>query len=145
MMRLSVGYPSREAELSILDVCGRGDALATIEPVLTIEQVLEIQAAVKDVKLDLAIANYLLDVVEATRKSSELLVGASPRASLAFARAVRAYALLDGRDYVVPDDVKALAVHVLAHRLIPRNNRREDSRRAVESFVARTLASVPTP
>lgn len=145
MMRLSIGYPDRESELTILDVCGKGDALASLKPVLSLEQVKEIREAVKEVKLDPAIANYLLDVVDATRASSELLVGASPRASLTFARAARSLALISGRDYVVPDDVKQVAVYVLAHRLIPKNNRREDSRRVVESFVQRALSSVPTP
>lgn len=145
MMRLSVGYPDRESELTILDVCGKGNALASLKPVLSLEQVKEIREAVKDVKLDPAIANYLLDVVDATRASSELLVGASPRASLTFARAARSLALISGRDYVVPDDVKQVAVYVLAHRLIPKNNRREDSRRVAESFVQRALSSVPTP
>ena len=145
MMRLSVGYPVRESELTILDVCGKGNALASLKPVLSLEQVKEIREAVKEVKLDPAIANYLLDVVDATRASSELLVGASPRASLTFARAARSLALISGRDYVVPDDVKQVAVYVLAHRLIPKNNRREDSRRVVESFVQRALSSVPTP
>ncbi|MBQ1864874.1 MAG: MoxR family ATPase [Thermoguttaceae bacterium] len=145
MMRLSVGYPDRESELTILDVCGKGNALASLKPVLSLEQVKEIREAVKEVKLDPAIANYLLDVVDATRASSELLVGASPRASLTFARAARSLALISGRDYVVPDDVKQVAVYVLAHRLIPKNNRREDSRRVVESFVQRALSSVPTP
>ncbi|MBQ4079778.1 MAG: MoxR family ATPase [Thermoguttaceae bacterium] len=145
MLRLSVGYPDRESELTILDVCGKGDALASLKPVLSLEQVKEIREAVKEVKLDPAIANYLLDVVDATRASSELLVGASPRASLTFARAARSLALISGRDYVVPDDVKQVAVYVLAHRLIPKNNRREDSRRVVESFVQRALSSVPTP
>ena len=145
MMRLSIGYPDRESELTSLDVCGKGNALASLKPVLSLEQVKEIREAVKEVKLDPAIANYLLDVVDATRASSELLVGASPRASLTFARAARSLALISGRDYVVPDDVKQVAVYVLAHRLIPKNNRREDSRRVVESFVQRALSSVPTP
>lgn len=145
MMRISIGYPDRESELTILDVCGKGDALASLKPVLSLEQVKEIREAVKEVKLEPAIANYLLDVVDATRASSELLVGASPRASLTFARAARSLALISGRDYVVPDDVKQVAVYVLAHRLIPKNNRREDSRRVVESFVQRALSSVPTP
>jgi MoxR-like ATPase len=73
------------------------------------------------------------------------LVGASPRASLAFAQAVRAAALVDGRDYAVPDDVKRLAVPVLAHRLVPKNYRGENRRRAVESIVAEILTTVVAP
>lgn len=145
MMRLSIGYPDREAELAILDVCGAGSPLDSISPVMTLEEAVEIRNAVKKVKLHPALANYLLDVVEATRQSSEMLVGASPRASLTFARAVRAYALVDGRDYVVPDDIKALAVYVLSHRLMPRASRLEDARKHAESFVARTVESVAVP
>lgn len=145
MLRLSIGYPDREAELAILELCGAKDALESIEPVLTLEEVLEIREAVKRVKIVPAIANYILDIVQATREASELLVGASPRASLAFARAARAYALVSGRDYVIPDDVKALAVYALAHRLVTRNGRREDSRRVVESFIQRVLGVTPCP
>ncbi len=145
MMRASIGYPDREAELSILDVCGNGDALDSVKPVMTLDEVREIQQAVKNVKLAPSVANYLLDLVAATRDSSELLVGASPRASLTFARAARAYALISGRDYATPDDVKALAIRVLSHRVVPRNHRRDDSRSFVESFVERALATVPVP
>ncbi|MBQ9875034.1 MAG: MoxR family ATPase [Thermoguttaceae bacterium] len=145
MLRLSIGYPDREAELSILDVCGDGTALDALEPVLTVEEVLEIQKASREVRLEPPVANYLLDIVETSRRSPELRVGASPRASLSFARAAKTYALIEGRDYVVPDDVKALAVRALAHRLVPKNDRREDSRRAAESFVERALATVPAP
>lgn len=145
MLRLSIGYPKREEELAILDICGAESPLATLSPVASIAEVLELRQAVKGVRLEPSVANYLLDVVETTRRSSELLVGASPRASLALARAARAYALIDGRGYVVPDDVKALAVSVLAHRLVAKNNRREDSRRLVENFVERALAGVSVP
>lgn len=145
MLRLSIGYPDRAAELAILDVCSEGYPLEKIKPVLELKDVLEVREAVKSVKIDPAIANYLLDIVNATRETTLLQVGASPRASIVFARAVRAYALLSGRDYVIPDDVKKLAPFVLAHRLVPRNGRREDSRSAVLSFIDRILSTVPCP
>ena len=145
LIRTSVGYPDRAAELTILDTHGKGDALAALKPVLTTEDALAIQEATHSVTLAPEIANYMLDVVEATRRSSEIVVGASPRAALAFARALRAYALVEGRDYVAPDDVKRLAVPVLAHRLVPKNRRREEVRAAVENFLERLLASVEAP
>ena len=145
LIRTSVGYPDRAAELAILETHGKGDALAALKPVLTTEDALAIQNATHSVALAPEIANYMLDVVEATRRSSEIVVGASPRAALAFARALRAYALVEGRDYVAPDDVKRLAVPVLAHRLVPKNRRREEVRAAVENFLERLLASVEAP
>ena len=145
MLRTSVGYPDRAAELEILDAHKKDDLLGSLAPVLSRDDVLQIRAAALETRLDPAVANYMLDIVETTRRSPELQVGASPRASLAFARAARTNAILDGRDYVTPDDVKALAVRALAHRLIPRNSRREETRRVTESFVERALASVATP
>lgn len=145
LMRISVGYPDRDAELKILDAHGKGSALESLKPVLTLQDALALQDAAKNVRLDPDVANYLIAVVDATRQSNETAVGASPRATLALARAVRARALAQRRDYVVPDDVKALAARTLAHRLVPKNYRREESRRAAESLVERVLASVETP
>lgn len=145
LIRQSIGYPDRQAERTILEAHGDGSALDALRPVMTTEQAIKIQEAVRDVRLDPEIADYMLDVVEATRQSSEIVVGASPRASLAYARALRAYALVNGRDYVVPDDVKRLAVPVLAHRLVPKNSRREEVRRVIENFLERVLASVEAP
>lgn len=145
LMRLSIGYPDRAAERAVLDANRKAPALDSLEPVLSLDEVLAIQAAVREVQIAPEIVDYLLDVVEATRRSPDVLVGASPRASLAFAQAVRAAALLDGRDYAVPDDVKSLAVPVLAHRLVPKNYRAENRRRAVESIVESVLATVAAP
>lgn len=145
LIRRSIGYPDRASELKILDTHGEGTALKTLKPTLTLDQALELQAKTLEVRLDKEIANYMLDVVDATRDAPELAVGASPRATLAFARALRAYALVHSRDYVVPDDVKALAVPVLGHRLVPKNFRREEAWRFVEDFLERALASLVSP
>ena len=145
LMRLSIGYPSRDAERAVLDANRKAPALDSLQPVLSLDEVLAIQSAVREVQIAPEIVDYLLDVVDATRRSPDVLVGASPRASLAFAQAVRAAALVDGRDYVVPDDVKNLAVPVLAHRLVPKNYRAESRRRAVESIVEEILATVVAP
>ena len=145
LMRLSIGYPDRDAERAVLAANRKAPALDALEPVLALDEVLAIQAAVREVQIAPEIVDYLLDVVDATRRSPDVLVGASPRASLAFAQAVRAAALVDGRDYVVPDDVKNLAVPVLAHRLVPKHYRAESRRRAVESIVEGILATVVAP
>lgn len=145
IMRLSVGYPNRQAERMILDAHASGSALGSISPVIELADALAIQNCVPEVTLESSVTDYLLEIVESTRRVDDLALGASPRASLAFARAVRAYALVQGRDYVVPDDVKALAVPVLAHRILPRNVRREESQHVAVSFLERALASIPAP
>jgi len=144
-IRISIGYPDREAELTILETHKSNAAVESIRPILSLEETRAAQDATRDVRLSSEIANYLLEVVESTRRSDEALVGASPRASLALARASRVYAALDGRDYVVPDDVKRLAAPVLAHRVVLRGGRREDARRANEAFIERILTSVEAP
>lgn len=145
LIRRSIGYPDRESELKILETHGEGSALKNLQPTLTLDQALELQGKTLEVRLDKEIAAYMLDVVDATRNAPELAVGASPRATLAFARALRAYALVHSRNYVVPDDVKELAAPVLGHRLVPKNYRREEARRFVEDFLERALASLVSP
>ncbi len=145
ILRVSIGYPDREAERQIVDTHGKGNAIVDVQPVLTLEDAVAIQEFVANVRVERAILDYILDVVDATRNSNEVLVGASPRATLAFTRAARAYAVVNGRDYVVPDDVKTLAAPVLAHRLMPRNYRREESRRIVEGLIDRVLTTVDAP
>lgn len=145
LLRLSIGYPDRDAERAVLEANRQAPALESLEPVVSLAEALEIQAAVRDVRIAPEIVDYLLDVVEATRRSPEIAVGASPRASLAFAQAIRAAALVDGRDYAVPDDVKRLAVPVLAHRLVPKSCRSENRRRVVESLVEEILTTVAAP
>jgi len=144
-MRISIGYPDREAELKILETHGDDKAFETLRPVITLDEARAVQEATREIQFARELENYLLEIVDSTRRSSDALVGASPRASLALARAARVYAALDGRAYVVPDDVKRLVVPVLAHRVVLRGGRREDSRRANEAFIERVLASVETP
>ena len=115
------------------------------EPVLTCEQVVALQEAVRRVRVDEAINAYLLDVVHATRESEDLHVGVSTRGALALYRASQAAALVDGRQYVVPDDVKNLAVPVLAHRVITKGYLHGGQREAVEALIARLVEEVPVP
>jgi MoxR-like ATPase len=119
MTRLSIGYPDREAELAMLDSHGSSSPLDELKPVAHAIDVRDLVAAVREVHVSVPIRQYIIDLVTATRSSAELRLGASPRASLHLMRASRAHAALDGRDFVIPDDVQALAVPVLAHRLLP--------------------------
>jgi len=119
MSRISIGYPDRASELAMLDSHGGGSPLEELKPVAHASDVRALVAAVRDVHVSVSIRQYIIDLVNATRVSAELRLGASPRAALHLLRASRAHAALDERDFVIPDDVQALAVPVLAHRLLP--------------------------
>jgi MoxR-like ATPase len=119
MTRISIGYPDAEAELVMLDSHGGGSPLDQLKPVAHASDVRALVAAVREVHVSAAIRRYIIDLVNATRNSPELRLGASPRAALHLLRASRAHAALDERDFVIPDDVQSLAVPVLAHRLLP--------------------------
>ena len=119
MTRISIGYPDRESELSMLDTHGSSSPLDDLKPVAHASDIRALVDAVRDVHVSDSIRQYIIDLVNATRTSPELRLGASPRSALHLLRACRAFAALDGRDFVIPDDVQALAVPVLAHRLLP--------------------------
>ncbi|MCU1352863.1 MAG: ATPase, partial [Acidimicrobiales bacterium] len=118
LMRVSVGYPGREAELQILDTHGDDDALDHLKPVLTAAQVNGLAAAVRTVHVAPPLQGYLVDLAEATRTHAATAVGMSPRATLALQRVAKARAATQGRNYIVPDDLKVLAHPVLGHRLL---------------------------
>lgn len=118
LMRIRMGYPLRSEERNILITHRSGEPVEALEPVLTDEQVVSLQQAVRRVRVDDAISDYLLDLVHATRESEDLHVGVSTRGALMLYRAAQSLALVSGRDYVVPDDIKALAAPVLAHRVV---------------------------
>jgi len=117
--RISMGYPSAESELAMLDAHGSSSPLDTLEPVARAEDLRELITAVRTVHVAEPLKQYVIRLVAATRASPELRLGASPRATLHLLRAGRARAALDGRDFVIPDDMQALALPVLAHRLLP--------------------------
>jgi MoxR-like ATPase len=118
LMRLSIGYPGREAELAILDTHGGGSAIADLVPVATVGQVMGMVEAVRAVHVAPALKTYLVDLATASRRHASIALGMSPRATLQLQRASRARAAAAGRNYVTPDDVKALVEPVLAHRLL---------------------------
>jgi MoxR-like ATPase len=145
LLRISVGYPDREDELQVLTIHRAGEPVEELTPVLDCSQVLALQHAVRQVTVEESIHEYVLDIVEATRRSDELHVGVSTRGALCLYRASQSLALIEGRDYVVPDDVKRLAVSVLAHRVITKGYLHGSQRGAVESLIQRIVDDVPVP
>jgi MoxR-like ATPase len=119
LLRIRIGYPDAPDEKVILKG-GGGSAVERLEPVLSVAEVLALQDAAEQVRADESVLDYLMALVAATRNTPLLSLGVSPRGSLALLRAARARALADGRDFLLPDDVKALAVPALAHRVIAR-------------------------
>ena len=118
LMRLSLGMPTREEELQILERFERADPLDSLEPVSTVEEMRKDQEEYKKVYVHPELKGYLTDICERTRNMGEILGGVSPRGTIALYQAVRAWAYIQGREYVVPEDIKKLAVPVLSHRLI---------------------------
>ncbi len=117
--RISIGYPTAAAELEMIDTHGSASPLDDVKPVAHATDIRDLAAAVRGVMVSDLLKQYVINLVNATRSHEDLRLGASPRATLHLLRASRAWAALDGRDYVIPDDVQALAVPVLAHRLLP--------------------------
>jgi MoxR-like ATPase len=142
--RLSVGYPEREQESSILGQQQISHPLELVGQVLSLERLMELQSSVRDVFVHESIRNYIVDVVRATRESNLLLMGASPRGSLHLMRAAQAHAALEGSDYARPDDVKAVAAPVLAHRVIARAELRAKGQ-STNDVLERVLDEVAVP
>lgn len=141
LMRLSMGYPDRGFESQIMTNHLAGDPVERLAPVCSIEEIVQIRAAVRQVTVEDSLVKYMMDVVNATRDTSDISVGVSTRGALAWYRASQAMAFLEGRNYVIPDDTKALALHVLAHRIQLRGGfqgaRREESEAAIVEILSR--------
>jgi MoxR-like ATPase len=118
MLRIQMGYPQPLEEIVILDEQKRTHPLEDIGEVASVEELRQMQLGVREIYVDPAISDYIVRLINATRTHPDVYLGASPRGSLSLYRAGQAYAALNGRDYVIPDDIKALAVPALAHRLI---------------------------
>jgi MoxR-like ATPase len=118
LVRLSLGYPSLEEEAKMLNRLQKVHPIDELKPVVSAEDVLACQEAIRDIHVDDKIKRYILEIVHASREHEDVLLGASPRASIALFRTVQALAAMAGRDFALPDDVKKLAQPVLAHRII---------------------------
>ena len=145
LMRLRIGYPDRAAEKRVLAGHLDGEPVDRLEPVLSVGDLTLLQQRTREVRVDDALADYLLDLIAATRTHADLYLGGSTRAALGLHRAAQALALVEGRDYVVPDDVKRLALPVLAHRLLPRASRSAGGSDPAEEVVEEVLARTPVP
>jgi MoxR-like ATPase len=141
MMRIRLGYPLKRHEIDILNQQTRRHPIESLKQVVTVEELVTAQEAVKDVYIDDAIKEYIVDLVTVTRDHPDVYLGASPRGSLALFRAARAWAAISGRDFVLPDDVKLLAEPTLAHRLIVSPSARiknVDTRNVIEDALTHT-------
>lgn len=145
LLRLSMGYPSREHERQILDSHRRNEPVEELGSVVNRRQVLSLQAAVQEVEIASALHDYILAIADATRTSDELHVGVSTRGVLSLSRAAQALAMIEDRTFVVPDDIKRLAVAVLSHRVVAKAYLHGSHRQAVESLIERLVASVAVP
>ncbi len=144
LLRVRVGYPSEEEEQAILHRFKHDEPLETLQLIVSADQVLALQCAIRQVTWQPEVERYLLAIVRATRKHPAVTLGVSPRGTLALYRACEAYAAMQGRDYVQPDDVKRLAPSVLAHRLLTTTRARLRGS-AAEAIIAEIMASVPVP
>ena len=149
LMRIEVGYPNPEQEVEVLNRQIKEHPIHAVQAVVTKEEVLEMQDQVKDIHIDPSLKEYLVQVVTATRGHEKLSLGGSPRASLGLMRTGQARAVLAGRDYVIPDDIKAMAAAVLCHRLVLRpgvgasGGRRRQAEAA--QVVREVLEQLPVP
>ncbi len=142
MMRLKLGYMRREEEIGVALRRDTEDIIERIEPVVSAEETLALRERLDGIEMSAPVAGYLMDIVERTRNDARFTIGASPRGTIALVKASRAYAALHNRAYVTPDDIKALAPCVLAHRLYFRTA--IDSAEA-EALFAQMLNAVPVP
>ncbi len=141
LMRISLGYPDRQAERQLLAGTDRRDLVTRLPPLLTADELLQLQQAVLRVHAAEALLDYVQDLIAATRSGRWFLQGLSPRAGIALVRAAQAQALISGRDYVAPDDVQAILPQTIAHRLIPVG----DAGRGAVEQVGAMLEAVPLP
>lgn len=148
LMRLTIGYPGPEAERRILLESSRSrPPMADLEPILGPEDVLALQARVEHVRADESLVDYLMAIVRRTREAPGIRVGVSPRGAIALFRAAKAYALTQGRDFLVPDDIRTLVRPCLAHRILPAGagTASSEAHRVAESLLEEILDEVEVP
>jgi MoxR-like ATPase len=145
LLRISLGYPGRTAEQRILTTQPGRAALDQLKPVMTSEEVVTIQDQVSQTKMDSALVDYVLDLAEATRHHEHLHLGVSPRGALALTQACQAAAVVSGRDYVRPDDVKALFIPCCAHRVVAKTYLHNGDVAATSRVLQTILDMTPTP
>jgi MoxR-like ATPase len=145
MLRLRMGYPIRSEERKVFASHRNGEPVEKLSPVLTAKEVLHLQHGVRRVQVDDAITEYLLDIVHATRRSDDLHVGVSTRGALTLYRAAQSLALVSGRYYVIPDDIKTLVVPVLAHRVVGKSFLQAGEFGAAEAIIRDIVDRIRVP
>ena len=147
LLRIKMGYPENGAEKDILRRRNRTADVELIQPVMRSEEVMEMQSLVAAVRVDESLLDYIMAIVEATRRSEFLMIGASPRGSLSLRRAAQAIAYFEGREYCIPDDIKRLVLPVLAHRVVVSSKYSSPYKRSeeAEAILAEILQSVEIP
>ena len=138
-LSLSLGYPTESEELQMLERLQSGKRVEDLPPCITVEEIRELQTLCSQIRVESSLQQYILNIVRSTRQDEEILLGVSPRGTVALQKAVKALAFLEGRDYAIPDDVKAIAPHVLAHRMIASGGSR------THPIVDRLLRSIAVP
>jgi MoxR-like ATPase len=144
MLRIHVGYPPRDAEKRLLIDHRAGEPVDTLASIASAEEIAQLQRSAQTIEVDESISDYLLDIVHATRDHADIRVGASTRGALLLYRAAQSRALLQGRSYVVPDDVKSLAPAVLSHRIVP-HDWITGSDKNVDAILQEVLGRVTSP
>ena len=144
LLRIHIGYPNLYDEISILDLQQLRHPIETLQPVVSKDELLAAQDAIKQIYVAPAVKRYMVELTRATRENAEVYLGASPRGSLGLFRSGQARAALQGRDYVLPDDIKALASYVLAHRLVLNPGARLRNLNA-DQVIEEVLGSLPVP
>lgn len=145
LLRLKIGYPDRQTEKDVLTRHRVGEPIDALQPVIGVPEVLALQRRVREIRVENSLNDYLLNIVVATREHSGLYLGASTRAALALYRASQALALLEGRDFVVPDDIKRLARPVLAHRLLVKSYRQGRPTETADEITDEIVQKTPVP
>jgi MoxR-like ATPase len=144
LLKMKMGYPEMEEEMEILTRAQKRAPIEELEAVITLEELRMIQEDVKEVIVDDTLKKYIVDIAHRTRLHSQVYLGASPRGSIALMRACQAYAYLNSRDYVIPDDVQYLAPFVFSHRIILKSEAKYEGITA-EEVVERVITRIPVP
>ena len=146
LMRLTIGYPNAQDEKELLRSGGGQTALDHLAPVLDADEVRDLQLRVGDIHVSEALVEYLMNIVQTTRTHADVALGVSTRGALTYFRASQALAMVSGRDFVIPEDVKRLAVPVLSHRIIMKDRRAGRGEASAEArFIERVLGEAPVP
>ena len=145
MLRIEIGYPTLNTEMEVLRTHQRGEPVERTQSVMNKDQLLELQQRAREVRVDDSIHQYIVEIVHSTREHEELALGVSTRGAVTMMHAAQAYAMVNGRDYIIPDDIKELAVPVFAHRVVVGGIIRESHRQRASSIISQIVSSIAVP